>query len=429
MRRSLANSLLLALPAIAGYHRGPALTTWTTGEPNAPADVAAVYRTVLDEIFPRGSNGPALVVIQQMTKPSLVEINTTAKQQHRRPDAAIAPFGYRIPIIFLDTLGLRDLWEQRRKADSMAARAPKTDLLYNQRGAAPFIERFPGAWGRLILGRVGFDRKLTTALLDVWYFPLFPESDYGHEFFRLARKNCEWNVIERDGRRYGEGPIKAEPLPYGMVHAWVDSSLFPAPKRRIVRGSVRDSASGAPLPNFVIRIDAMPLGRQGQLLLDRGPESWGTVLTNSAGQFVIPHPPSGSCGCRRSVRRVGMSTEPGSPTRNFSPNRVSTQSSTFACASHRALNSRPDSQRKPSGTVRTLYARKPRQPRGRCRETFTGRFAMHPRGVRFRVYQSAWMREEEQGSAIRDSRRERARSLRSVQHGEAFWPERWRRPL
>lgn len=291
-RHKAGASFFLIVGAL-GCHRGPALTAWTTGEPNAPPDVAAVYRAVLDEIFPRGPKGPALVVIDRMTKPSLIEIDTTAKQPHRRPDAAIAPFSYRIPIIFLDTLSLRDLWEQRRKADSIAATLPRTDLLSRQGAAAPFIKGFPGAWGRLILGRVGFDRKLHNALVDVWYFPLPPESDYGHELFRLARHKGEWNVIERDGRRYGEGPIKAEPLPYGMLHAWVDSSLLPAPKRRIVRGSVRDSASGAALPNFVIRIDAMPLGRQGQLLLDKGPESWGTILTNSAGEFVIPHPPSG----------------------------------------------------------------------------------------------------------------------------------------
>jgi hypothetical protein len=291
-RHSISALFLLGLAAL-GCHGGPALTAWTTGEPDAPPDVAAVYRVVLDEIFPRGSNGPALIVIDQMTKPSLIEIDTTAKHPHRRPDAAIAPFTYRIPIIFLDTLSLRDLWEQRRKADSLAAKAPRTDLLYSQRGAAPFISRFPRAWGRLILGRVGFDRKLKTALLDVWYFPLFPGSDYGHELFRLVRTNGKWNVIERDGRRYGEGPIKAEPLPYGMLHAWVDSSLFPAPKRRIVRGSVRDSASGAPLANFLIRIDAVPPGSHGQLLPERGPELWGTVFTNSAGEFFIPHPPGG----------------------------------------------------------------------------------------------------------------------------------------
>jgi hypothetical protein len=276
-----------------GCHRGPALTAWTTGEPNAPPDVAAVYRAVLNDIFPRGSDGPSLLVIDAMTKPSRVEIDTTSKNPHRRPDARIAPFSYRIPVIFLDTLSLRDLWEQRRKADSMAATVPRTDLLYGQRAAAPFIRRFPGAWGRLILGRVGFDRKLNNALVDVWYFPLPPESDYGHELFRLARNHGEWNVIERDGRRYREGLIKAEPLPYRMLHAWVDSSLFPAPKRGIVRGSVIDSASGAPLPNFVIRIDAAPLGRKGQLLPEKGPELWGTVFTNSAGEFVIPHPPSG----------------------------------------------------------------------------------------------------------------------------------------
>jgi hypothetical protein len=35
-------------------------------EPNAPPDVAAVYRAVLDDIFPPGPNGPTIIAIDQM---------------------------------------------------------------------------------------------------------------------------------------------------------------------------------------------------------------------------------------------------------------------------------------------------------------------------------------------------------------------------
>ena len=166
--------LLVTLALVTGCHRGPTLTAWTTGEPNAPPDVAAVYRAVLDEIFPRGQNGPSLVVINQMTEPSLVEIDTTAKRPHRRPDAAIAPFSYRIPITFVDTASLRDLWKKSREADSIAETVPRTDLRSRQRGAGPFMERYPGAWGRVTFGRVGFGRRFEYALVECDFCQLCP---------------------------------------------------------------------------------------------------------------------------------------------------------------------------------------------------------------------------------------------------------------
>jgi len=266
------------------------LTAWTTGEPNAPPDVAAVYRAVLDEIFPRGQNGPSLVVINEMTEPSLVEIDTTAKRPHRRPDAAIAPFGYRIPITFVDTASLRDLWKKSREADSIAQTVPMTDLRSRQQGAAPFIERYPGAWGRVTFGRVGFDRRFAYALVEVRFLSVVPGLNYGQERVRLVRTGNEWKVVERIPHFEA---IKAEAIPYGMLHAWIDSSSLPTPKRRLVRGTVRDSASGVPLRSFAIRIEAVPVDKHGRMMQGRFPEPSGTVFTDSAGAFVISHPPSG----------------------------------------------------------------------------------------------------------------------------------------
>jgi len=289
-------ALIAALGALsfvascAGRAGGPKLTAWTTGEPGAPPDVAAVYRAVLDEIFPRGANGPTLIVLDGMTEPGLMETYPGSKRNRTLPRPVIAPFSYRIPITFVDSVGLRDLGENTRKADSIAYTVPMTDLRYRQREHAPFIERYPGAWGRLAFGRVGFGPRLSYAVVEARYRSVAPRGDSGGELFRLARTNNVWKVVERIPR---DGPIRAEPIPYGMLHAWVDSSLFPAPKRRLVRGTVKDSASGAALPNFVIRIKAAPLGKQGQLLMDKGPELWGTVFTNSAGEFLISHPPSG----------------------------------------------------------------------------------------------------------------------------------------
>jgi hypothetical protein len=301
--------ILCALTLATGCHRGPKLTAWTTGEPNAPADVAAVYRAVLDEIFPPGPNGPTLIVINQMTEASLVEIDLKAKRPHRRPDAVIAPFSYRIPITFADTASLRDLYEKTRKADSMSYTVPMTDLLYRQRAYAPFIARYPGAWGRLTFGRVGFGSDRSYALVEVRFGSVAPQGDSGHELFKLARINNAWRVVERIPR---DGSIRAEPIPYRMLHAWVDSSLLPAPRRRPIRGTVKDSASGRPLPAIVIRIKSAPLGKQGQVLGDRGPEPWGTVFTDSAGEFVISNPPSGyayieaECPPSRDVKGAGL---------------------------------------------------------------------------------------------------------------------------
>jgi len=184
-----------------------------------------------------------------------------------------------------------------------------TDLRYRQRDAAPFIERYPGAWGRITFGRVGLGAHLAYALVEVRFVSAVPGLNYGHELIRLARSMNEWKVVERVPH---EEAIKAEPLPYGMLHAWVDSASLPPPKRRLVRGTVKDSASGRPLAGIVIRIKAAPLSKQGQILGDKGPEEWGTVFTDAAGKYIISSPPSGyawieaECPPSRDVRGAGL---------------------------------------------------------------------------------------------------------------------------
>lgn len=298
-----------AIASATGCHRDPAITAWTTSEPDAPPDVASVYRAVLDEIFPRGPNGPTLIVINQMVEATVVEIDTAAKRPHRRPDAIMAPFSYRIPITFVDTASLRDLWVKSRRADSIANTVPMTDLRSRQRGAGPFMERYPGAWGRVTLGRVRFGPRLRAAAVEVRFLSVTQGANYGDEIFRLARTRNEWKVVKRVPR---DEAINAEPIPSGMLHAWVDSYSLPVPKRRLVRGTVKDSASGRPLAGIVIRIKAAPLSKQGQILGNKGPEEWGTLFTDAAGKYVISSPPSGfawieaECPPSRDVRGAGL---------------------------------------------------------------------------------------------------------------------------
>ena len=245
-------------------------------------------------------------------------MDTTLKRRHRIPNGTMAPFSYRIPIAFIDSASLRDLWVQTRRADSIAYTVPMTDIRYRQREAAPFIERYPGAWGRLTLSRVAFGPRLRDAAVEVRYASVMPGANYGDEIFRLVRNRNEWKVVKRVPRNEA---IKPEPLPYGMLHAWVDSSLLPAPRRRFVRGTVRDSASGRPLSGIVIRVKAAPLGSQGQILRDKVPEEWGTLLTDAAGKYAIFNPPSGyasieaECPPTRGLRGGGLAPaalEPGS---------------------------------------------------------------------------------------------------------------------
>ena len=304
--------LVLSLSVLAaGSLDAQKLTAWTTGEPNAPPDVAAVYRAVLDDIFPRGSEAPKLVVITQMTEPSMVEIDFEAKKPYRRPDAAIAPFEYRIPLVFADTNAFREMQEKGRAAEALAPTLPTTDPRHYQGYVAPFIERYPGAWGRVTFGRVGFGRDTSYALVEARFFALAPEGESGHEIFRLARTKSEWKVVDRIVRDYG---IKAIPLPERMLHGWVDSSMIPPPKRSLARGTVKDSASGAPIARFVIRIESVPLDRKGFMIPEKFPEPWGTTVTNSTGAFSIKNPPAGytvlhaECPPRGNVRGAILGT-------------------------------------------------------------------------------------------------------------------------
>jgi len=296
----LGGTLVLA----AACHHGPLVTAWTTGDPGAPPEIADVYRAVLDEIFTKGVTRPSLIVVTDVTVPTLVEIDVNAKLPHRRPDGRITPFSYKIPIVYADTNTIAALFDAGRKADSISYTLPTTDPRHYQTYWAPFIERYPGAWGRVIFGRVGLGRSRDYAIVDVYYSGIAPSSGYGREMFRVARGPDGWRVVDRIPR---EGTIAAAPLPYNMIHGWIDSSSLPPPKRRLLSGTVRDSATGNPVPAFAIRVESAPLNAKGYVIIDRFPEPNSIVYTDSSGRYSMRPPPSGpvllhvTCPPRRDI--------------------------------------------------------------------------------------------------------------------------------
>ncbi len=243
---------------------------------------------MLDQVFPP-ANGPQLVVIQQTTVPSVVDIDMSAKPKRVTP-AVIRPFRYRIPITFVDTLTFRELNQQSLRAESIAYTVPMTDVRFHRRAAWPYIERFPGAWGWVRFGRVGFSPDTTSALVVARYTAIEPLGQTGRETFRLRRIGADWTVVDRIP---DVGIIKAEPVPYSMLHVQIDSTTLPHPKRKRIRGTVRDSTTGDPVPSLAIRIDNVPLDKRG-----RSPEAgdmkhWADTRTDAAGRFLVPNPPSG----------------------------------------------------------------------------------------------------------------------------------------
>lgn len=305
-----ASVSLCAVALAMGCYRAPMLTAWTTGEANAPPDVAEVYRAVLDNIFSANSSGPALVVIDKMTETSIVEVFFRPKRAERRLDAVIQPFPYRIPLAFVDTSTWRELYEKGRVAESVSFTLPDSDPRRFQSFWAPFIAKYPGAWGRLTLGRVAFGPRRDYALVQVRYTSLDQSAGTGQEFFRLAQNNRTWRVVERVPR--DGAPIEARPVPYSMIHGRLEPPPPPAPRRKLVRGSVKDSASGLPLSAMVIRVTNAPLGKRGEVLGDKVPEPWGTLFTDSAGKFFMLNPPSGymnievECPPSRGIRGAGL---------------------------------------------------------------------------------------------------------------------------
>jgi hypothetical protein len=263
----------------------PTRRAWTTGDPGAPPEVAAVYRAVLDEIFPR-STGPGLILIDQMTEPHTFKIDPKGKTLARLIPGFISPFGYRIPITFIDSATRQRLWLEVPRANSLAHLAAMTSALYHQGDVAPYINQYPGAWGRISLGRVVFNSRRSSAVVHVGFFGFAPYSISGDEFFRVVRHGSKWSVIE-------PVVIKAFPLPSAMLYGLEDSSQIPPPPRHWLKVTLRDSVSGAAIPAFAIRINASRVSKAGIPDPTSAPEPWSQFFTDSAGEVLVRNPPRG----------------------------------------------------------------------------------------------------------------------------------------
>jgi hypothetical protein len=186
----------------------------TTGVPGVYpiGEAVDVYRTVLDLFFVDGDESPSIIVMQDTAEPpsgggpcpadvceqvwphkSKIDKATMldfARFSPKRP--RMIPFGYRIPVVFLsfaDEARMRAEGQARLVASHPSNYVPEMDLL------SEFDRKYPGAWGRLRLSRVGFNPPHTEALIQASF--MCGIMCNSHEILFLRKIDGQWTVIER----------------------------------------------------------------------------------------------------------------------------------------------------------------------------------------------------------------------------------------
>jgi len=213
---SLAFSAI-ALPANAQVPApdgcSPPIVADTTGGsgvyPNG--DAADVYRTVLDLFFVDGDESPGIIVMHDRaenpseltqycgsdchswTHKSKIDFAAIAAfRQHSRERPRIIPFGYRIPIVFMS------YDDQARMAAQGCAHIERPTPT-RPAGIDPFLSeltrRYPGAWGTLLLTKVGFNPSGNEALVEARFS--CGETCFSVEILFLRKIDRQWMVIER----------------------------------------------------------------------------------------------------------------------------------------------------------------------------------------------------------------------------------------
>jgi len=208
-------SLATPISARAQARNPPGVPPWadTTGESGVYpiGDAVGVYRAVLDLLFIDGDESPSIIVLhdtaegrhgggpcplgcpERWTHKSKIDTATIlafARLSPKRP--RIIPFEYRIPIAFMS-------WneQQRMKEEGRAhlSAQNKANYLEGVEFLTEFRRKYPGAWGKLELTRVGFNAPHTEALVQASFFcGLICHSD---EILFLKRIDNRWAVIER----------------------------------------------------------------------------------------------------------------------------------------------------------------------------------------------------------------------------------------
>ena len=184
----------------------------TTGESNIypVGDAVGVYRAILDLLYVDGRAHPPLIVIwdsaaRQAGGPcirpckagwlhkSAIDTATIIGYTRLSPKRPrIIDFGYRIPIV-----GVSQSISERITQDGYGYLADQPPEKVGPLEAfwAGFSRKYPKAWGRVMLSKVGFNPKHTEALIAV--FQQCGGYCSSFETIFLKRIGNQWRVIER----------------------------------------------------------------------------------------------------------------------------------------------------------------------------------------------------------------------------------------
>ncbi len=178
-------------------------------------DAVPVYRAVLDLIYLDGDKRPPVIIMidsaegghmggpcpfakcvgdpwKHKSKMDTSTLRAYAWLTRKRP--GLVQFGYPIPIVFISYDDQRRMMADGRELNASHPMPP--DLPQHSWGFYSELQRkYPGAWGVTILSKVGFNNRLTEALVQV--HQLCGEDCRVHETLFLKRTKGRWRVVER----------------------------------------------------------------------------------------------------------------------------------------------------------------------------------------------------------------------------------------
>jgi hypothetical protein len=185
----------------------------TTGESDVypVGDAVGVYHAILDLLYVDGKERPGVIVLWDTAQrqsggpcswrcvepwPHKSEIDTATilaytQQSWKRP--RIVKFGYRkIPIVLVSD---GDMERITQEGYGYLAHQPADKVGQAEAHWEGFRRKYPTAWGRVMLGKVGFNPKHTEALIGVYQSCGFNCGSFETVFLRRVGK--QWRVIER----------------------------------------------------------------------------------------------------------------------------------------------------------------------------------------------------------------------------------------